>query len=106
MCALVLEHPDPVAIATAGVSILYAGICSDGIAYTLQIVAQQTTDPTVASIIMSLESVFAVLTGALILGERMTTREGLGCVLMFSAVILAQLSPILSAKRKSKPVDG
>ncbi|MDY2722614.1 MAG: DMT family transporter, partial [Coriobacteriales bacterium] len=59
VCALAFEHPDPAAIAAALVPILYAGICSDGIAYTFQIIAQKTTDPTVASILMSLESVFA-----------------------------------------------
>ena len=69
VCALAFEHPDPAAIAAALVPILYAGICSDGIAYTFQIIAQKTTDPTVASILMSLESVFAAIGGWLILSE-------------------------------------
>ena len=59
--------------------------------YTLQIVAQKFTEPAVASLLMSLEAVFAVLGGTLILGEKMTTREAIGCLVMFIAVILAQI---------------
>ena len=83
-------------------ALLYAGLCSGALGYTLQILGQRDTDPTVASLLMCLESVFAVLTGALLLGERMTAREGLGCVLMFAAVILAQLSPVLSGLLKKR----
>lgn len=89
--ALVFEHPSPTAIASAVIPILYAGIASDGIAYTLQIIGQQTTDPTVASIIMSLEAVFAALGGWLVLSERLTPLELLGCALVLAGVILAQL---------------
>lgn len=92
-CALVFEQPSLAAILAAAIPILYAGICSDGIAYTLQIVGQQTTDPTVASIIMSLESVFAALGGWLILSESLTPVELLGCGLVFAAVLLAQIQP-------------
>ena len=91
VCAIAFEHPSPDALALALVPILYAGICSDGIAYTLQIIAQQTTDPTVASIIMSLESVFAALGGWLVLSESLTAVELAGCVLVFVAVMLAQV---------------
>ena len=91
VCALAFEHPDPAAIAAALVPILYAGICSDGIAYTFQIIAQKTTDPTVASILMSLESVFAAIGGWLILSESLSTVELLGCALVFAAVMLAQV---------------
>ena len=84
------------------IPLLYTGILSSAVGYTLQIFGQRDVNPTLASLLMCLESVFAVLTGALILGERMSLREGIGCVLMFSAVILAQISPILSAKRKAK----
>ena len=91
VCALAFEHPDPVAIAAALVPILYAGICSDGIAYTFQIIAQKTTDPTVASILMSLESVFAAIGGWLILLESLSAVELLGCALVFAAVMLAQV---------------
>ena len=69
----------------------YAGVLSMGVAYTLQITGQRSLEPTAASLIMSLESVFAVLFGFLLLHERLTAREGVGCVLMFSAVILSQL---------------
>ena len=64
---------------------------SSGVAYTLQILAQKDSDPTVVSILLSLESVFSVLAGAVILGDRLSGREYLGCVLMFAAVVLAQL---------------
>ena len=102
-CALIFEHPDSAAVIAAGVSILYAGICSDGIAYTLQIVAQKTTDPTVASIIMSLESVFAALGGWLILSESLSPVELFGCALVFAAVLLSQVPDILlAAKRRVK----
>ena len=82
------------------IPILYAGLMSGAVAYTLQIVGQRDTDPTVASLIMCLESVFATLSGALILGEKMTVRETVGCILMFVAVILAQLSPVISSIRR------
>ena len=71
--------------------ILYVGVFSSGIAYTLQIIAQTGTNPAVVSILLSLESVFGVISGALILHERMSGRELLGCGLMFAAVILSQL---------------
>lgn len=71
--------------------LLFAGVASMGIAYTLQILGQRDLPPTPAALIMSLESVFALLTGWLILGERMTRTELLGCALVFFAVILSQL---------------
>ena len=73
---------------------------SSAVGFTLQIIGQRDTDPTVASLLMCLESVFAVLTGAIVLGEKMTVRETVGCILMFSAVILAQLSPVISSLRR------
>lgn len=82
------------------IPMLYAGLLSGAVGYTLQIIAQKDTDPTVASLIMCLESVFAVIFGALLAGETMTGREGLGCVIMFAAVILAQLSPVLCKKNE------
>lgn len=78
-------------ILSSAVPILYAGMISSGVGYTLQIIAQRDTDPTMASLILSLESVFAVLAGALILGERLNLREGLGSIIMLIAIILAQL---------------
>lgn len=97
--ALVFEHPDPTTIAAAAIPILYAGICSDGIAYTLQIIGQKTTDPTVASVIMSLEAVFAALGGWIILSESLSGIELAGCALVFAAVLLAQAPDIASAIR-------
>ncbi len=84
------EEVDPVAIGDAWFSIFYAGVLSSGIAFTLQIVAQKNLNPTVASLIMSLESVFAALAGA-VFGERLSANEIFGCVLVFAAIILAQL---------------
>ena len=75
----------------AAIPILWCGVMSGGVGYTLQMAAQRFTDPTVASLLMSLESVFAALTGALLLGERMSRRELLGCVIMFAAIVLVQL---------------
>lgn len=85
------EHPTLDALAAAMPAILYAGIFSTGIGYTLQVVAQKGLDPTIASMIMSLEGVFAALSGWLVLGQGLTLRELLGCALMFFAVILASL---------------
>ena len=87
----IYETPSFSAMADCWVSLLYAGLMSSGIAYTLQIVAQKHTHPTTASVLMSFESVFAVVAGALILGDRMTLWELSGCAVMFAAVILAQL---------------
>ena len=88
-------------IREALIPILYAGVMSGAVGYTLQVLGQRDTDPTVASILMCLEAVFATLTGAVILGEKMTPREIAGCMLMFSAVILAQLSPVISSIRRN-----
>lgn len=71
--------------------ILYAGVMSCGVAYTLQIVAQADTDPTVASMILCLESVFAVIAGMIILKESMSLREITGCIIMFAAIVVSQL---------------
>ena len=85
-------------IKTAIIPILYAGILSSGVAYTLQMVGQKYAEPAVASIVMSLESVFAVLTGWLVLSERMSGREFFGCVLVFASVIMAQVPEFLKKK--------
>ena len=71
--------------------ILYVGIFSSGVAFTLQILAQKDSNPTVVSLLLSLESVFATIAGALILGDQMSGKEYFGCVLMLMAVVLAQL---------------
>lgn len=75
----------------AWIAILYAGVLSSGVAYTLQIVAQKNLNPTVASLIMSLEACVSVIAAWIILGDAMNQRQILGCVIMFGAIILAQL---------------
>ena len=93
LCAvpmLVSEQPQIIQIMEAWVPLAYAGVLSCGVAYTLQVVAQKNTDPAVASLILSLESIFSVLAGWVILGERLSGRERFGCALVFTAVILAQ----------------
>ena len=85
------ETPVWSAILDCWIPILYAGVLSCGVAYTLQILAQKHTDPTVASLLLSLESVFAAVAGAIILHEQLAPRELAGCVLMFAAIIIAQL---------------
>ena len=97
-CALLAgEQTTMEAVKTCLPYILYTGIFSSGIAYTLQIIAQKDGDPTVVSLLLSLESVFAVVSGAIFLHERMSAQEYLGCALMLAAVLLAQL-PEKSAK--------
>lgn len=88
---VLIEKPQMSAIFECIGPILYAGIFSCGIAYTFQILGQQNTNPTVASILMSLESVFGVLTGMVILGNIPSSREAVGCVIMFVAIIISQL---------------
>ncbi|MBE6954930.1 MAG: DMT family transporter [Ruminococcaceae bacterium] len=96
----IFEQPSWSAIVTCWGPILYAGILSSGVAYTLQIIGQQGANPTVASIAMSMESVFSVLCGWLILNEGLSARELIGCILMFAAIILCQI-PIPSKKKKT-----
>lgn len=94
LCAVPMfltEEPQISQILAAWMPIAYAGVLSCGVAYTLQIVAQKNVEPTVASLLLSLESVFAVLAGAVILHERLSIKETIGCVLVFIAIILAQL---------------
>ena len=91
IAAFVLEEPGMDKIIDAAFPILYCGVMSGGIAYTLQMIGQKLSDPTPASLLMSLEAVFAVIAGAVILGERMQIREIIGCIVMFAAVILVQL---------------
>ena len=88
---VLMEQPHLSQILQAWLPLAYAGVLSSGVAYTLQIITQKHLNPTVASLLMSLESVFAVLTGWLVLKERLSVKELLGCVLVFAAIILAQL---------------
>ena len=86
-----IETPKAAAMTAAWMPLLYAGVLSCGVAYTLQILGQKNVNPAVASLILSLESCFSVLAGWIVLGERLSLRESAGCVLMFAAIILAQL---------------
>lgn len=89
--AFIVENPTWQQVTAAIVPIVWLGVLSSGTGYTLQIIAQQWTDPTVASLLMSLEAVFAVMGGAVLLGERMSARELIGAAIMFAAIILAQI---------------
>ena len=82
---------EPLTQLNSWIPILYAGILSSGVAYTLQIIGQNKLNPTVASLIMSLESVFSVIAGWVILGDKLTPRELLGCGLIFTAICIAQM---------------
>jgi len=88
---MAFERPDMQTVLSCWLPLSYAGVLSMGAAYSLQIIGQKRLEPTAASMIMSLESVFAVVFGALLLHERMTLSESIGCVLVFAAVILSQL---------------
>ncbi len=85
------EHPAWRNILAAWAPILYAGVMSCGVAYTLQVIGQKGMNPTISSLILSLESSISVLAGWLILGQKLNGRQFLGCVIMFGAIILAQL---------------
>jgi len=98
---LCTETPTLESIFAAKLPILYAGVMSCGVAYTLQILGQKNYNPTIAVLILSLESCFSVLGGFLILGETLSARELFGCGLMFVAIILAQL-PGSTKMRKSE----
>lgn len=95
---LFVESPDLGNIMAAKMPILYAGVLSSGVGYTLQVVGQKGMNPTIASLIMCLESVVSVLAGWLILGEALSDRELFGCVLMFAAIVLAQM-PMPAGKK-------
>ena len=86
-----LEHPEASAVGRAMPSLLYAGILSGGIGYTLQTVGERRLDPAIASLSMCMESVFSALTGWIILHQSMTPREMAGAALMFCSIVLAQL---------------
>ena len=91
ICMFLFENPQISDILAAYLPILYAGVMSCGVSYTLQIIGQKNMDPTVASLILSLESVFSALAGWLILGQGLSGKELIGCGLVFVAVLLAQM---------------
>lgn len=92
IAAFILETPSLATILSAYGPILYTAFMVVGVAYTLQIIGQKSTSPTIAAIILSMESLFAVISGAIFLKEVMSIREIIGCVLMFIAVIIAQIN--------------
>jgi drug/metabolite transporter (DMT)-like permease len=94
------------AIRAATIPILYGGILSAGVAFTLQVICQRTSPPAHAAIIMSLETVFAALAGWLLLDERMGWRGLAGCALMLAGLMVVQLPPLLSAGRKTRRPEG
>lgn len=89
--SLILEKPTLAGVQDSWFAIVYVGVFSSGIAYTLQIVAQKDSDPTMVSLIMSMESVFSAIAGAILLHEVMSGKEYAGCALMLCAVILSQI---------------
>ena len=91
VCMFLFEDVDFAAIWGCILPLLYVGIFSCGVGYTLQILAQKDSNPTVVTILLSLESVFAVIAGAIILKQQMSVREYIGCAVMFAAVLLAQI---------------
>lgn len=99
VCAFIWEQPTLIEIINGIVPLLYVGIMSSGVAYTLQILGQKNADPTIASLIMSLESAVSVLGGWMILGQKLSPKELLGCLLMFIAVIGVQ---VFDAKKENK----
>lgn len=88
---LLFEHPTLAGLQRAAVPILYAGVMSSAVGYSLQAIGQRSLNPAVASLAMCMESVFSAIGGWLILGERLSLREGIGCALMFMAIVLAEV---------------
>ena len=102
LCAFIFEQPAVTEIVNGIVPLLYVGVMSSGVAYTLQILGQKNADPTIASLIMSLESAVSVLGGWLILHQKLTGKELLGCLLMFMAVIGVQ---VFDAKKEKEVIE-
>ena len=97
--AFIFEEPHFSSLVSGAVPVLYAGVLSCGVAYTLQVVGQKKVEPTIASMLLSMESVVSVLAGWVLLGQRLSAKELFGCALVFAAVILVQLPD-----RKSRAV--
>ena len=103
---LIFEHPTVSGIKEAAPAIMYSGIMSCGIAYTLQVLGQKHASPVVASLIMCFESVFAAVAGWIILGEALSPRELTGCAVMFAAIILSQVFESVSMQKKSFAIES
>jgi drug/metabolite transporter (DMT)-like permease len=101
--ALLFDAPDPAGLRAAAAPILYAGVFSIGIAFTLQVAGQKHARPTDAAVILSAESVFAALGGGLLLGERLDLRELAGCLLILGGVVVAQRGPAGAESLPSPP---
>ncbi len=99
---MIFERPTLSSILDALPAILYAGIMSSGVAYTLQIVAQEKIEPTKAAIAMCMESVFGALSGWVILGQALTARELAGCTIMFVSIVLSQVSLPIPGREEGK----
>lgn len=91
--AFIFEQITFSGIFSALIPILYGGLLSVGVAYTLQVVAQKNAKPSHAAIILSMESVFGAVGGAVILGETMSTRGYLGCIFILSGILVSQIKP-------------
>ena len=104
--ALAFEEIDPRAIAAAAIPIVYGGVCSVGIGYTLQVVGQKDARPAHAAIIMSLEGVFAAVGGYLVLRETLGTRNLAGCLLMLAGMLVSQLGREGRGRRVDSPTRG
>ena len=99
--SFLFEQPKMAGLTAAWLPVLYAGVLSCGVGYTLQVVGQKNTDPVIASLILSLESIFSLLAGWILLGQKLSPKELFGCVLMFGAILLAQI-PAGKAERQKK----
>ena len=102
--AVLTEEVTLAGVREATIPILYGGILSAGVAFTLQVVCQRTSPPAHAAIIMSLETVFAALAGWLVLSERLDLRDIAGCALMLAGLMVVQLPPLLRAK-PNRPIQ-
>ena len=96
-----MEQPTYGGIMKAGWAILYAGAISGGIAYTLQVIAQQHTPASDSAVIMSGESVFAAIFGIWLMGDRLTLAGGIGCALIIAAILMVEFSPMLFKPKRS-----
>ena len=104
ICSLIFENGQDVSLIFNYIpELLYIGIFSSGVAFTLQILGQKNTPPEIASMVLSLESVFGAIAGSLVLGEVMSSKEYIGCAVIFLAVILSQLE---LGKKKSASDGG
>lgn len=102
ICMLIFEGaPSLSNISAAAIPILYAGIMSCGIGYTLQILGQNNVNPAIASVLLSLESCISAIAGALILGQLLSLRELVGCIFMFAAVLITQINPTKNSQTQS-----